>query len=366
MNEFLRTAMLYNIRPLFAPDDGTGTGELDTSMEDGTVAGAALAIKDLDLGDDDDEGDGGTQAAADDDQGTDDEGATDDDEAGAAADDTGTKASADDDKSDASNDDDDSEQDWFELPPEEEGGEPTRVAADDVWAGYQKSEELAEENAKLKERNGQIPEEVDQALKQTIDTRQQLVASLQQWQDLQVPPEPDPNMLDVNHESFDVAAYKEAKDRRDAFIAAQSEAQKELAKQQEAMQEENAIRIKAVRDRSDAEIKQFWPELIADKDVRASFDKQMQEEFGATPEEMAAAIDPRFFRMAKLALEQIQSQKATKKAVKIVRGKAKLVKGKARDPNTKRTERDRHMAALHKDGDSEANALKVFGTFEDT
>lgn len=360
MHRNLMNTTAWNILPLWAPDDegASAQGEVSDQYQDGTVAGAALALSDITLEDEEgddsgsDDGDDGRQDSADDDK--DGEAATDD-------------AKSKDDAADESADGDDSEgeEEFFELPPEKDGEEPVRVAATQVWEGYQKSEELAKENAELKERNSQIPAEVDKSLKETIATRQQLVASLETWKNLQAPPAPDPEMLDQTSQKFDPQAYKEALDRSNAFAAAQEEAKNELAKQEKALQEEQDIRYQAVKGRADAEIKQFWPELIDDKATRAQFDKDMSEKFGATPEELKNTYDPRFFRMAKAALAYEKAQETTKKAVKIVRGKPKLVKGKARDSNSKRTSRNNAVSSLLKDGNNEDAAVAALETFDD-
>lgn len=259
----------------------------------------------------------------------------------------------------AKEDDEEEEEDFLEI--EIEGQEePERISVSEVYQNHLKLQEVQEENEKLKRQAEQIPQEVDDALKATIETRQQLVQSLEQWNNLAEPAQPNRDLLNPENPDekggYDPQLYNQQLTQFENFKDAQAQAKKELEEQQAKLNEENAIRFKAVKSRAVDEIKSFWPEIITDKDARASFREDMEKHFGMTQDEIKSALDPRLFKMAKLALAQIKSEEKTNKAVKEVRGKPKLIKNKARTANTKSTNFNDAMEKLSGSG-SDADAV---------
>lgn len=262
------------------------------------------------------------------------------------------------------------EEDYIEV--EIEGQEePERYSVNQLFESHQQLEAAQAEVRELRQQATQIPAEVDAALKETIETRQQLVTSLQQWENLVAPPEPNKDLLNPENPDekggYDPQMYAQQMKQRDNFVEAQAAAKAELKKQQEALNTENAIRFKAVKDRATAEVQKIWPEMFNEDtktDVRKNFTEGMVKHYGATEEEVKQLIDPRLFALAKDALAYRASQKANEKAITKVRGKPKLIRSKAPSNSARKTTFNNAMDDLSKTGSDEA-AVAALGALDD-
>lgn len=259
--------------------------------------------------------------------------------------------------------DDDVEQDFLEF--EGEDGEPQRVELDAVWEAYNRVPELETQLADAQKATQALPAANQQAMAETLQARQQVINQIEQWQALSRPLEPNIEMLNANSPNYDPEGYAAQLEANKQFTQQHAEAERELAAQREKAQEEQRVLDDAYRAQEQEALKEFWPELVENDATKAEFFKNMEKEFGLKPEDIAPVHDHRLFRLAKDALAYRSSQEKAKAAVKIVRSKPKLVRGKARDPNPKGARRSAAITNLAKSGSDEAGTAAMAALFND-
>ncbi len=219
-------------------------------------------------------------------------------------------------------------EEWFELPPEKEGAEPRRVKAEDVWTGYQERDALKAEIAELR-RGTPPPVEYDKAIYQSVATRGRLIQMIEYYQDLMTPREPDRELLNPDSPRYNTELfYRQSTmyDEQRRMVGAAIGRKNQLLDEQQ--REHNAI-LAAKQARGRSQLLNAWPEMQQEA-VQRQFLDDASRYWGIDAQTIDEVYDPRFFAMAKDALAFRNGQKAAQQAVKVVRGKPKLVKGAAR------------------------------------
>ncbi len=95
---------------------------------------------------------------------------------------------------------------FFELPPEEEGGEPRRIPATEVFEGYQKAQELAAEIEEVR-RSTVPPQEYDRQILETVQARGRIMQELQAYAQMLQPQQPDLELLNQASPRFNPDLY---------------------------------------------------------------------------------------------------------------------------------------------------------------
>ncbi len=243
------------------------------------------------------------------------------------------------------------EDDYFEIAPEEEGGEPTRLKATDVFEGYQQAETLRAEIAQLKE-SAPAPTEYTQQLYDTVQARQSLLTELDQVKQFLQPSAPDPRLIDESSHLYDPQQYH-AQLVQNQNMEAQlqllntqtSEAEQKIQGEQEALQAARATQ-------ENAKLREYWPE-IKDQKIAEEFKADVVKYFGkygATAEEVGSIDSALPLIVLKHAVEHLKGQQATAKAVKVVKAKPKLVRGAARNKNPQGGDKSKMYDRLNKSG----------------
>lgn len=225
------------------------------------------------------------------------------------------------------------QEEWFELPPEKEGERPTRIKADEVWAGYQLAQQLWTELQHA--RHGAPPPiEYDQEIAKTIGVRGQLERVLTHQLALMQPREPDIEMLNPQSQNYNPDAYyhqnRLAQQQRDRINAVTQELQ---AIQADQAREQEALN-RARHQREKGKLMALWPELWQ-PDMANRVRQSLADHYQIDPLTLSTVIDARFYAMAKDALAYRNQITAQRTAARVVRSKPKLVKGQARSGNPK-------------------------------
>lgn len=224
-------------------------------------------------------------------------------------------------------------EEFFELPPEAEGGEPIRVKADEVWQGYQRAKDLEAELAELKE-VAPPPPEYDAAIYQNVQVRGQLMKELQAYQALLQPQQPDLELLNPNSPRFNSDLYYSQ-----VQMAGQMNQQLHAVKQRMAElqhdQEQEAEAVQQARfARERSKLQQIWPEVLSNPQKANQVREAAARLYGIDQNTFATTIDARFYAILKDAMAYRDGIKAQQTAVKVVRSKPKLVRASARSGET--------------------------------
>lgn len=251
-------------------------------------------------------------------------------------------------------------EEWFELPPDKPGEKPTRIKADEVWAGYQLAQQLWTELQHAKH-GAPPPVEYDQEIAKTIGVRGQLERVLAHQLALMQPQEPNIEMINPQSPSYNPDAYyhqnRLAQQQRDRIAAVTQEMQAIQADQ--AREQEALTRARHQREKS--KLMALWPELWQPETANR-VRQSLADYYQIDPQTLATVIDARFYAMAKDALAYRQQANAQRTAAKVVRGKPKLVKGQARSGNPKQQQHAQAVRRHETDGsiESAAEALSAF------
>lgn len=224
------------------------------------------------------------------------------------------------------------DEDYIELPPDEEGKEPSRFKLSEVIQGYKKAQTLEQELAKAREQ-GPPPELWDEQIIETVQARQKIMNEMVQWGRLNQPQPPDMRLIDPNNPNYSPETYFAQHQQFEALQQAHAQAEQRynaLSQQQKAEQE--AIqRVRVTREA--AKLEKVWPEL-KEKAAAEKVRSDLKQHYGLDESTIDSVVDSRFFALAKDALAFKAQQAAAQTAAKIVSAKPKLIPGKARPSAT--------------------------------
>jgi hypothetical protein len=314
--------------------------QADAPLEDnlqfsnGTLDGAALDIAniDLDTGETkpprDDKGRFTARNAANDDVADDDareplanghDPAPDDDE------DDEPIAAQDDDAEPAEGDDD---QDWIELPGENEGDEPTRLALQDVVDGYNRSKELQTELENVKTA-APPPVDYEQQVDRMLGQYRELGKHIQDWQMANPVRPPAESMINPASPDYNPELYY-AQLEHARSLHQQHQHAKQALEAAQAEEQQHMAELERTRwAREEAKIFEAHPHLKAESE-RLKLAADLEAEYGIDVETLQSIRDSRAFNLMIDALAHRKSQKATDadkaKVAKAVRAKPKLVR----------------------------------------
>lgn len=253
-------------------------------------------------------------------------------------------------------------EEFFELPPETEGGEPKRIPAKEVFDGYQRAQQLQVELEQSR-RVQPPPQEWDRQMMETVSTRTRLTQMLADLEQASIPAEPDSSLIDENSPRYDPAAYQRqlAAYKGSAQRMNQIRAMRE-AHQNQLSQEQNAL-LEARRAREQNKLLDLWPE-IRDPATQRQVRDEAARFYGITEQDFANTYDSRMYALLKDALAFRASQSQRQAAVKVVRSVPKLVRAQARDNRAphQRAQADA-MRRLASSGSEEDAALALSGLF---
>lgn len=220
-------------------------------------------------------------------------------------------------------------EEFFELPPETEGGEPVRIPASEVFEGYQKAKDLQAELEEAK-RIAPPPLEYDKQIYETVRIRGQLAQELNAYAQLIQPQQPDMELLNPqsprhNPEAF----YQQAMVSRQMQEQLTNIRQRIQALNSEQQTEQEAL-SKARFARERGKLQEMWPEVLTSPQKATQVRDMAQRLYGIDNETFSQTIDARFYAVLKDALAFREGLKTKEAAVKVVRSKPKLVRASAR------------------------------------
>ena len=230
-------------------------------------------------------------------------------------------------------------EEFFELPPEKEGGEPVRLKATEVWEGYNEAKQLRARVAEL-EKGVPPPEVYDQELMRLVDAQAQMLQRLQVYEQYLQPEAPDLALIDEYSPRYNPGAYQ----RQMAIAQQQNQQINAIRQQMQAVDADRQRRVDALshlqKVRGREALAKFWPEVVAsDGKEAARVRSEVADyygQFGVTPEVMASITNPGFYAVLKDALAYRRGQRERETAIRVVRSKPRLVRGSARSGDTAR------------------------------
>lgn len=256
--------------------------------------------------------------------------------------------------------DQDDDEDYIELDPEE-GGEPVRLSLSELLEARTKAQELEQQIAEAKKAQP-LPSDIEQALQQTISERSKYVQALQQWAAYNQPREPDAALLNPQNPNYDPEQYFQQKQAFDSTWQQQQQVQQEIENlNAQHQQEQQALQqSRMVRERE--ALLKVWPEAT-NPEVAKAFREDVASIFGIDQETLNTIHDHRFYAIARDAIAHRKASAAKKEAVKAVRAKPKLIRGKARSPSSpKQAQQQAAMTRLQSSGRVE-DAADLMGKF---
>lgn len=225
------------------------------------------------------------------------------------------------------------DEEYFELPPDTEGGEAKRIKATEVWEGYQERELLRQELANAK-RVAPPPIEWDQQMYETVKARGQLIDQLRMMEQIVMPQEPDERLIDPNSPNYNPdlyhqqrTGYRQALGRMQQIQSRSQELNTQQTREQEAL-----LRARQLREQS--KLHDIWPD-IKDPATQRRVRDESARFYGITDQDFAETYDSRLFAILKDALAYRQSLAQRQSAVKVVRSVPKLVKAQGRTAQPK-------------------------------
>lgn len=239
------------------------------------------------------------------------------------------------------------DEDYFEIPSEDEGGEPQRFKASEVFEGFKRSHELETELANVKKVTPPPPD-YEAALQETVQARGKYLEALQMFPHLLQLQKPDRDLVNPASEKYNPEEYA-AQEQMFLENSQRISAAKQLYDQQFlAQRQEHATLERARATKERAALEEFWPE-IKEEGFAATVQSDLERHYGIDADTLNTVLDSRFYRIAKDALAFRKAEAATKQAVKVVKAKPKLVKGQQRT-DQKAARRSDGMARLEKSG----------------
>lgn len=225
------------------------------------------------------------------------------------------------------------DEEMFELPPDREGEEPRRIPAREVFEGYQRAEQLAQELEQVR-RVAPPPAEWDRQMYETVQVRSKLVQQLEMLERTMLPPAPDSNLINPSSPNYDPGTYHQ---QQQVYAQAQQRMQLvQQARAQEAqlLSQEREALSRAARAREQGKLIELWPE-IRQPAVQRQVMADAARYYGIMEQDFSTIIDSRMYALLKDALAYRQSQSQRQAAVKVVRSVPKLVKAPARSSQTR-------------------------------
>jgi hypothetical protein len=223
----------------------------------------------------------------------------------------------------------DLDEQFFELPAEQEGGQPQRLSAREVFEGYRERETLRTEL----ERARQVappPVEWDRQMYETVQTRSRLVGMLNTLAQTMMPPKPDINLLNEQSNQYSPGEYHRQVMAHQAAMEKVQHLENARAEQQQVLEQEQAALRNAARIREQAKLRDIWPE-IRDPAVQRKVVADGARYYGLTTQDFEQTYDARMYALLKDALAYRDSLAQRQSAVKVVRSAPKLVKAQARN-----------------------------------
>lgn len=219
-------------------------------------------------------------------------------------------------------------EEFFELPPDVEGGEPKRIPATEVFEGYQKAQELAAELEEVR-RTAPPPQEFDRQIYETVQVRGRLMQELQAYARLLQPQAPNPEMIRTDPDGYyqQVQIAQQMSEQLQAVRQQFGQLQADQSREQEALSQ-----ARFARERG--KLGDIWPEVLSNPQKAASVRDAAARHYGIDNQTFATTIDARFYAVLKDALAYRDGIKAQQTAVKVVRSKPKLVRATARSGET--------------------------------
>ncbi len=222
-------------------------------------------------------------------------------------------------------------EEFFELPPEEEGGEPRRIPATEVFEGYQRAQELAAEIEEV--RRGVVPPiEYDRQIMETVQARGRIMQELQSYAALLQPQEPDLELLNQASARFNPDLYYQQVQMSGQLKQQLGAVRQQMQQHQAAIEREQGALSDAKKAREQSKLREMWPEVLSDPKKAHEVREKAARLYGIDDQVFATTIDARLYAILKDALAYRDGIKAQQTAVKVVRAKQvpKLVRSTAR------------------------------------
>jgi len=222
-------------------------------------------------------------------------------------------------------------EEWFELPPEKEGEKPRRIKAEEVYQGYQEREQLRRELEEARQTQPP-PEAYDEAINAAVLYTDKLVRTLQFYQQVLQPIEPDMDLLNERSDRYNPSAYHSQVERSRAQHARLQQVAEEIARHEAVRNQQQQALAKSQYIRERAKLMSLWPEM-KDGNEALKVQSELVQHYGrhgVTWELIGSVHNAAFYALAKDALAYRRSKAAQETAAKVVRAKPKLVRGSAR------------------------------------
>lgn len=232
------------------------------------------------------------------------------------------------------------DEEWFELAAEKEGEAPVRMKAMEVWQEAQEAKRLRTEMDDLR-RNSIPPEQWDQSILQVAQARGNLMRQLQMQRAMLQPEQPNQDLLNPESPRYNPEQYY----RQMTVAQHQQQRLSQIEQHYSTLEQEQQQQMEALtsaqKQREQAKLHSFWPELRDQKEAAKVRDDLVRHygKYGMSNELINSVSNSTFYALAKDALAYQRSLKARETAVRVVRAKPKLVKATARDttsPNNRR------------------------------
>jgi len=263
--------------------------------------------------------------------------------------------SAKDAKDEAAEDDDD----YIELPPEEEGKEPTRLKLNEVLTGYREAQALKSQVEQYRAQSGITPD-VEKIVVQSQQARQQYIATANELFALMQPKLPSDELVNPYSPHYNPELYHQQFSQAKALIQArhQMKADADRVAQEHAAHEAELNLVKL--SRVAREVVEIAPELKDPKAVQ-KFYSDVESAYGFSSKELDAIGDARVVRVLKDALAGRQSKATAETVKKAVSAKPKLVRSAARQApaNGKRANLSNALERLSQTGSLDDGARAI-------
>lgn len=226
-------------------------------------------------------------------------------------------------------------EEFFELPPEEEGGEPRRIPATEVFEGYQRAQEMAAEIEEI--RRGTVPpQEYDRQILETVQARGRIMQELQAYAQMLQPQQPDLELLNQASPRFNPDLYYQQVQMSQQLSQQLGAVRQQMEHHQASARREQEALTHATKAREQSKLRDIWPEVLSDPKKAHEVREKAARLYGIDDQVFATTLDARLYALLKDALAYRDGVKAQQTAVKVVRAKQvpKLVRATARNGNT--------------------------------
>ncbi len=249
------------------------------------------------------------------------------------------------------------DEDFIEIPTEE-GKDPIRAPLSKVLELAAQAATYKEELAKAQQ-SGPLPEQIQQLVQITLVERQKYLDALDQWTAANKPVAPDYDLINPNSPKYDPGAYYEQAEAYRQRISQHRAAEAEREKVSKVNEEHAKVLRASEHIAARTALLKQWPEL-SDVTYAQQVQTDLQRLYGIDSKTLDQVLDPRFYLLARDALNSQKQKRAEATTAKIVKAKPKLIKGGARDaaPTSAKRSASKHMDRLSKTGSiDDATAL---------